>query len=112
MGTPAFCNGYVDFDTAENATKAFAAFDIWKDEKNNLKNEHYSIHSVELNLNTSVISYTVDSGRYQNCEWQCENIRDFFKAQIGCLNVTQDILVYENSVNWNNNDENEDENEK
>ncbi len=100
MGTPAYSNGYAQFNTTENALNAFEAFKKWADEKNELKHESYGIHSVALVDSDAGVSYSVESMRVDNCEWQCENIRDFFKTQEGCTSVEQDILICETSVHW------------
>jgi hypothetical protein len=109
MGTPAYSNGYVQFDTTENALNAFKSFDKWVDAKNALKDEHYGIYDLEFENSNAGVKYTVDSTRFENCQWQCENIREFFKVQVGVKSITQDILILEDSVNWTPEDEDEDD---
>lgn len=104
MGQPAFSNAYVQFDTTENALSGYEAFEKWAEEKNDLKDVDFDISSVNVEDSNAAVTYTVSSGRYQNCEWQCEEIRDFFIKQKGCVSVEQDILTCENSVSWRKDD--------
>jgi hypothetical protein len=72
---------------------------------NNNKEQDYCIYSILYNPDNASIDYTVDSGKFENCEWQCEQILEFFKQQSGCLNVDQPIMVCESSVNWQRDDD-------
>ena len=107
MGQPAYSNAIAQFDTTEHAANAYDAFKIWAEAANSKTNEDYSINEIELEDSDACISYTVDSMRYQNCIWQCEQIRDFFKKQEGCLEVGQDVMTIEDSVNWIKGDDEE-----
>lgn len=110
MGTPASCNAYVRFDNEENALKAVLLFDKWiklaeegklpekSPEEDKSINGDYGISAVSQEKEE--ITFEVESPRYQNCIWQCENIRDFFQQQPGCQQIEQDVMTCEESVNW------------
>lgn len=104
MGQAAFSNGYVQFDTTENAVKAFEAFHPWTNEQNLREDAHFCIENVNVEDSNAGVSYVVSSAKIANCEWQCEEIRDWFKKQEGCQSVSQDVMTCENSVNWDVND--------
>ena len=105
MGQSAFSNGYAQFDTTENAINAFEKFQHWAVEQNVREDVHFCIEDIALEDSNAGVSYVVSSGRICNCEWQCEEIRDWFKQQAGCESVEQDIMTCENSVNWSKEDE-------
>lgn len=104
MGQPAYSNGIAQFNDIELASKAHEKFleFVDKADKKAFKNEElngdYGI--VDVKWLGHQITYTVDSSRYQNCVWQCEQILEFFKLQPGIVEVQQDVLTSENSVSW------------
>jgi len=103
MGTPATCNGYAMFDTAENAEKALVLFEEWAAKANEGELPEpckggFCIEDIETDEES--LRYTVESPRYENCVWQCECIRDFLKTQSGVIQVEQDITTVADSVNW------------
>lgn len=101
MGTPASCNAFVQFDTPENAAEAFFQFTQWAIEANDGKKDgDFGITIDEIIPEESAFRYTVDSGRYQNCIWQCEQIRDFLKTQKGVQSIEQDVMTCEDSISW------------
>lgn len=100
MGQSAFSNGYAQFDTTENAMDAFEKFQDWVNTQINRRDANFCIENVNLEDSNAGVSYVVSSGRIDNCQWQCEEIRDFLKIQPGCQSISQDIVVLEESVNW------------
>jgi len=113
MGTPAFTNSYVSFDTEEHAASAELAFRNWvklahekklpEREGEESLNGDYGIGNI--NRDGTEITYEVASERYQNCIWQCENIRDFWKTQPGLECVEQPVMTCEDSIDWYKEDE-------
>lgn len=104
MGQSTFANGFTRFNNIDNAIDAHGRFQDWAREKNALKDVNFCIQNINLEDTNNGISYMVSSTKYENCEWQCEEVRDFFKDQEGCERVEQDILVQEDSVNWSKED--------
>ncbi len=100
MGQCAFSNGYAQFNTTGNSVNAFEKFVEWVNMQNNRRDANFCIENVNLEEAGPVVSYVVSSGRIDNCQWQCEEIRDFLKIQPGCQSISQDIVVREDSVNW------------
>jgi len=108
MGTPAYTSAYVRFDTPQHASDAAMAFRKWARLANDGKlpeikggkpiNGDYGISAIDAH--DCEITYQVESGRYQNCIWQCQNILDFWKTQPGLEWVEQNIMTCEESVNW------------
>lgn len=107
MGQASFANGFARFNNIDDAIDAHGRFQDWAGEKNALKDVDYCIENINLEDTNNGISYVVSSAKYANCEWQCEEVRDFFKGQKGCESVEQDILVREGSVNWSKDDDEE-----
>jgi len=105
MGQAAHSEGFVHFDTTANAEKAFKLFRDWAAKQNERDDADFCIE----NLNTvgEGVMYVVSSAKIANCEWQCEEIRDWFKKQPGCQRITQDIITCEGSVGWDVNDKEE-----
>lgn len=112
MGQPAYSNAIVRFDTCANATLAVEAFQKWAEladnrtlpeppnaDKDGSINGDYCIEDIGQGEDNEV-TFTVSSPRYQNCIWQCENIRDFFAKQEGCQSFEADVMTCEDSVNW------------
>lgn len=107
MGQSAHCNGYVQFDTTENALNAWQAFCRWSIMMNAKPDESYSIQNIDIEDDAvAEVSFVVTSSRYQNCIWQCEQIRDFFKVQPGVISIDQNVMTCEDSVNWIKEDDN------
>lgn len=110
MGTPAFSNAYVEFDDEQNLMAAFHAFKQWsKDANDGKKDGDFDINSPQINTedDEKVLTYTVSSGRGQNCIWQCEQIRDFLKTQKGIQFISQDVMTCDASINWYTNEDEE-----
>ena len=108
MGQPAYCNAHVRFNNVENRRAAEILFTEWAETAN--KGEHPEPDSGDfciegINGFRDEIQFTVKTGRYQNCIWQCERIRDFFMKQQGCVAIEQDVITCEDSVNWYGDDE-------
>jgi hypothetical protein len=112
MGQPAYSNGHARFDTEENAAKANTAFQEWiklaeskgfptddcSEDCSDYQNGDYNISPP--NIAGEEIEFIVDSMRVDNCIWQCENIREFFRKQPGCVCIEMDVMVCEESVTW------------
>ena len=117
MGQPAFTNAFVRFDTDEHASAAVMEFHKWiklalngelpQPEGKESVNGDYGISAVDRE--GTEITYQVESGRYQNCIWQCQNIRRFWLTQPGLEQLEQSIMTVEDSVDWYKGDEIEDE---
>lgn len=103
MGQFGYSNAKVQFDTVENAIKAFDLFFSWSAEQNVREDDYFNISSADTHIDE--ITYVVSSGKVTNCEWQCEQIRNWFKQQEGCLRIEQDIMTCESSVNWEKGEE-------
>jgi len=99
MGQYSYSEGLVKFSNDDEANNAYSKFCNWADEKRALKDEDYDIFDIELSVENH-ISYKIQSMKYENCVWQCEMVRDFFKKQEGCLGVEQNVMVLEDSINW------------
>ena len=115
MGQPAYTNAHASFDTEANAKLAERAFLKWinlADEGKLPESEHtkekdsingdYGISSVDCDGNE--ITFMVESPRYQNCVWQCQNVRDFFSEQPGCESIEMDVMTCEDSICWSKED--------
>ena len=103
MGQSAYCNAIIRFDNVENRRAAEILFTDWAEAAN--RNEHpkpnkgdFSID--EINGEDDELRFVIDSMRVDNCVWQCERVREFFKKQPGCVSVEQDVMTCEDSVNW------------
>lgn len=110
MGQSAYSNGYVRFDTVENAVGAFNEFLLWAKEQNERDDVDFYIEDINVDDDSTGVGYVVSSAKISNCEWQCEEIRDWFKKQPGCQRITQDIITCAGSVNWEKDFDEEDEN--
>lgn len=124
MSQPAYSNVIVRFDTRPHASTAQNSFEAWVNmaHKQNLPEPTSPPPGGSINGNYCIgdifrpkhgegveITCTVYSSRYENCIWQCENIRDFFAKQEGCQSFEADVMTCEDSVNWYRKDENGDE---
>ena len=107
MGQPAYAKVTVSFESVECRDKAQGAFTIWADQAvlgklpppNDGDFDIYFINGVN-----NTLTFEVGSGRYANCVWQCERIRDFFKEQSGVLSIEQDVHALTDSINWYKNE--------
>lgn len=107
MGTPATCNAYAIFDTPENQGVAFLKFSEWVDEANKKTDVSFDIGNLDCDVEDRIITYSVGFGRVENCIWQCEQIRDFFKTQKGIQSIEQDVMTCHDSINWYKDDDEE-----
>ncbi len=108
MGCYTYTDAIATFDTEENARKALGGFVEWATGKNGLKDEDYSIYDITMKDNR--LHYRVDGGRPENCQWQCENIRDYLKKVEGCTAVEQSLYVQDEAVCWYKGEDEEENN--
>jgi hypothetical protein len=107
MGTPAHVQqGTIGFDSPEQAREAFEVIKEWVNQANegNLPEDQdgdYNIHNVEHRYGTRFICFTADSGRYQNLEWQMENLLKVCKPLEGIEYFDAPIMILsDNCIYW------------
>jgi hypothetical protein len=114
MGTPATAHGTIVFDSPEQAQTAFEQIKVWVERANSKtlpeeENGDYNIRNLELNDGKRFIVFTADSGRYQNLEWQMENLLNFCKRLKGIETFEAPIMVLsDDGIFWCADDEEED----
>lgn len=114
MGNSTFSNVIVQFKNSSFASTAFENFKnfITKSKTGLLSREiefpHYKSNEningdydiSKENLNDDTISFFVSSSRYPNCLWQCENLKNYFQYQPGCVSFEADIFELNDSISW------------
>ncbi len=113
MGTPALVNeGTISFESPERAQEALAKIKAWVEDANNEKlsegeNGDYDIRDLELNVGTSCVTFKAYSSRYQNLEWQMENLLKVCKPLSGIKYFQAPIWIESEDSNtfWSKEDE-------
>jgi hypothetical protein len=111
MGTPATAHGTIVFASPELAQTAFEQIKVWVERANSKtlpeeENGDYSIYNLELNDGKLFIVFTADSGRYQNLEWQMQNLLNFCKRLKGIETFEAPIMVLsDDGIFWCADDE-------
>lgn len=107
MGTPAYVqNGTMGFDDPKSAAKAFTVINKWvkKATMGTLpedQNGDYGIENLELNAGKPFITFSASSSRYQNLEWQMENLLKVCKPLKGIEYFDAPIMIEsDNGISW------------
>ena len=95
------------FETEEQADKVF---DNLEEKVNNfikskLGDEPFYFGLYECDLDGACIIIKLGSDRYQNAQWQGEQILDYMKTTKGLYEFTGDIIMPENFLWWNKDEE-------
>jgi hypothetical protein len=113
MGTPATAHGTIVFESPLHASEAFELIEKWvtKALSGNLPEEEngdYNIYNLELDRGKRFIVFKADSGRYQNLEWQLQNLLNFCKRLKGIETFEAPIMVLsDDGIFWENIEEDE-----
>lgn len=112
MGSPASTSAVIEFKTTEQTIAAIEKFGEWlklietdsPDVSSEFKGD-YGVESYERDEWTIIVE--ASSSRYQNLEWQVENMCKFFRAQEGCESFSADIMIMEPTatIQWDKSDE-------
>lgn len=116
MGTPAYIqDGSIGFDAPESAAEAFKIISEWVNKANNGTlpkdlpkdmNGDYGIEDLELCAGKPFIMFAGSSGRYQNLEWQMENLLSVCKPLKGMKYFEAPIMIQsDDGVYWSSEDE-------
>jgi hypothetical protein len=112
MGTPAYVKGgTVGFESPEQAQEAFKVIKEWVNQANegNLPEDQdgdYNINDLELDVHNQFITFNADSNRYQNLEWQMENLLNVCKPLGGIEYFDAPVMIMsDNCIYWTPEDE-------
>ncbi len=115
MGTPAYIQGgSIGFDAPESAAEAFKIINKWVNKANagtlpKDQNGDYGIENLELNVGKPFITFGGSSSRYQNLQWQMENLLSVCKPLKGIEYFEAPIMIQsDDGVYWSPEDEVED----
>ena len=115
MGTPAYVEGgSIGFDAPESAAEAFKIIKEWVNQANegNLPEDQdgdYGIENLELNAGKPFITFNANSSRYQNLQWQMENLLNVCKPLKGIEYFEAPIMIQsDDGIYWSSDDEVED----
>ena len=114
MGTPAYVNqGTISFNNPEAGIEAFDTIRDWVTKAMSSKlqkevNGDYGIYNLELADSKKFITFTAESGRYQNLQWQMETFLSVCKPLKDIDFFDAPIMIYsEDGVFWDANVEKE-----
>jgi len=112
VGTPAYVKGgTIGFESPEQAQEAFKVIKEWVNQANegNLPEDQdgdYNIYDLELDVHNQFITFNADSNRYQNLEWQMENLLNTCKHLSGIEYFDAPVMmISDNSIYWTPEDE-------
>ena len=107
MGTPAYIQGgSIGFDAPESAAEAFKIISEWVNKANTGtlpedQNGDYGIEDLELCAGKAFIMFAGSSSRYQNLQWQMENLLDVCKPLKGIEYFEAPIMIQsDDGVYW------------
>ena len=114
MGTPAYVQGgTISFESPEQTQEAFEVIKEWVNQANegNLPEDQdgdYGIENLELNAGKPFITFNANSSRYQNLQWQMENLLNTCKPLKGIEYFEAPIMIQsDDGIYWSPEDEDE-----
>ena len=112
MGQSAYVNGgTIGFNTTESAEAAFEIVEAWVNKANDGElpedqNGDYGIENLELCVGKPFIIFAGSSNRYQNLQWQMENLLNVCKPLKGIEYFEAPIIVQsDDGIYWSSEDE-------
>lgn len=108
MGQQATSHGTIVFKSPEQAQTAFKQIKVWVERANSKtlpeeENGDYNILNLDLNNGERFIDFIAESGRYQNLEWQMQNLLNFCKRLKGIETFEAPIMVLsDDGIFWEN----------
>lgn len=104
MGNYTYSNGVAKFSDHDKAVKSAISFTEWAKEKNELTDCDFDIGDIQVGEESNIIEFKVQSSKYGNCEYQCEEVLKFFKEQEGIVEIEMPLFEYCDTIYWDNND--------
>ncbi len=97
---------YATFKTEEQAEKVVDSLEdnVKKHIESKIDTPYHLMFS-ECDLDGTCIIIKICSDRYQNAEWQGQQVLDYMKTTEGLVEFTGDITMPDNYLFWNEGDE-------